>query len=251
MGAWVKSQLQKVGTVVPTQFYKNSSSMKKKIYVLIACEESQTECIAFRQMGAAAYSCDLQKCSGGHDEWHIRDDVEPYLKGRRYFKTEDGRIHHVPCWDLIIAHPPCTYITRAGAVNLYIGGQLDPVRDAYGIVAADFFRKCLNAKAPFVAVENPVPMKRYQLPPLTQIVQPWEHGAPWTKPICLWLKNLPPLLPTVFNPTQKSWVANTRKAKKRSKSFEGIARAMAMQWLDFIARAYKWEKHGYTRDWCR
>lgn len=86
-------------------------------YVLIACEESQTECIAFRQAGAAAFSCDIKACSGNHPEWHIRDDVTPFLKGRRYFKTCDGVEHHVPQWDLIIAHPPCTYLARSGFVR--------------------------------------------------------------------------------------------------------------------------------------
>ena len=210
--------------------------MKRKIYVLIACEESQTECIAFRQAGAAAFSCDIQKCSGDHNEWHIRQDVSPFLKGQRYFTTEDGKIHHVPHWDLIIAHPPCTYLSRVSGVQLYKNGEIDPVRDAYGIVARDFFQRCIDANAKYVAVENPIPLKRYKLPQISQVVQPYEFGEPWTKPICLWLKNLPLLMPTIINPTKKSWIESTRKQRKRSKSFPSIAQAMATQWLTFIER---------------
>lgn len=210
--------------------------MKRKIYVLIACEESQTECIAFRQAGAAAFSCDLQKCSGNHNEWHIRQDVSPFLKGQRYFTTEDGQIHHVPHWDLIIAHPPCTYLSRVSGVQLCKNGEIDPVRDAYGIVARDFFQRCIDANAKYVAVENPIPLKRYKLPQISQVVQPWEFGEPWTKPVCLWLKNLPLLMPTILNPTKKSWIESTRKQRKRSKSFPSIAEAMAAQWLTFIER---------------
>ena len=210
--------------------------MKRKIYVLIACEESQTECLAFRKAGAAAFSCDIQKCSGGHNEWHIRQDVSPLLKGQRYFTTEDGKIHHVPHWDLIIAHPPCTYLSRVSGVQLYKNGEIDPVRDAYGIVARDFFQRCIDANAKYVAVENPIPLKRYKLPQISQVMQPWEFGEPWTKPICLWLKNLPLLMPTIINPTKKSWIGSTRKQRKRSKSFPSIAQAMAAQWLSFIER---------------
>ena len=203
-------------------------------YVLIACEESQTECIAFRQAGAAAFSCDIKACSGNHPEWHIRDDVTPFLKGRRYFKTCDGIEHHVPKWDLIIAHPPCTYLARSGAVHLRRGGQLDELRHAYGIVARDFFMKCLNACAAHVAVENPTPLAIFNLPPYTQAIEPYQFGEGYTKRTCLWLKNLPPLLPMVYSCQRKEWIRSTRKQGKRSKSFEGIARAMAVQWLDQI-----------------
>lgn len=203
-------------------------------YVLIACEESQVECSAFRKVGAAAYSCDLQACSGGHNEWHIRGDVLPFLQGQRYFTTEDGRIHHVPQWDLIICHPPCTYLSKAGANHLVRDNQINEVRWAYGIVAKDFFEKCLAAKAPCVAVENPTPLACWNLPRESQSIQPWEFGHPYTKRTCLWLKNLPLLLPTKLSTGRKSWTATSGKQRKRSRSFEGIAEAMATQWIDVI-----------------
>lgn len=195
---------------------------------------SQVETLAFRAMGVQAFSCDIQACSSGHNEWHIRADATPFLKGQRYFKTEDGRIHHVPRWNLIIAHPPCTYLARSGSVNLYKDGQIDPVREAYGIVAKDFFQKCIDAKAECVCVENPVPMARWQLPKCDLIISPHMFGAPWTKKTCLWLKNLPPLLPTVYHPHPRQWVAHTRKQNLRSRSFEVIAEQMAKQWLPYI-----------------
>ena len=213
---------------------RRSMKKEKYKYVLIACEESQTVCREFRRLGAVAFSCDIQKCSGGHDEWHIRENVLPFLRGRRYFTTEDRKIHHVPQWDLIIAHPPCTYISKAGSNHLVKNGQVNKIREAYGIVAVDFFQKCLDAKAKCVCVENPVPMARWGLPMATQIIGPWQFGHPYTKRTCLWLKNLPPLLPTIFAMPRKSWVRNTHLAKKRSKTFPGIAKAMAEQWFPLI-----------------
>ena len=206
--------------------------MKK--YILVACEESQTVCSAFREIGAIAFSCDIQRCSGGHEEWHIRDDALPFLRGQRYFTTEDKKLHHIPRWDLIICHPPCTYLSKAGACNLIKHGQVDKVREAYGIVAVDFFQQCLTANAKCVCVENPVPMKRWGLPLATQIIEPWQFGHPFTKKTCLWLKNLPPLLPTLFAVPNKQWVKCSSSAKKRSKTFSGIAKAMAEQWLPII-----------------
>lgn len=203
-------------------------------YVLIACEESQTECKAFREVGTVAYSCDIQACSGGHPEWHIRADVTSFLQGRRYFKTEDGKEHHVPKWDLIICHPPCTYLSKAGANHLVKHGCIDEVRYAYGIVAKDFFQKCLAAKAEHVAVENPIPLAIFKLPKCSQAIQPWEFGEPYTKKTYLWLKNLPPLMATCISTGRKQWVKSTRKQRKRSKSFEGIAKAMAEQWIKVI-----------------
>ena len=116
--------------------------MKNIKYVLIACEESQTVCSAFREVGAEAYSLDLQECSGGHPEWHIRDFAEKYLQGRRYFKTQDGTIHHVTRWDLIIAHPPCTYLSKASGIDI----RKDELRRAHGLIAVEFFQQCLDAK---------------------------------------------------------------------------------------------------------
>lgn len=200
--------------------------------VLVACEESQAVCKEFRRKGHEAYSCDIQPCSGGHPEWHIQDDVTQYLK--------------MP-WDLVIAHPPCTYLTVASAVCMFPGHQLNAWRFAQMQDAAEFFRLCLNANSPRVCVENPVPLALAELPPYTQIIEPWYFGDPYLKRTCLWLKGLPELVSE--NPWYGDvtcWVSGGsfdkygnrrrragqgfRDAKTRSKTFPGIARAMANQW---------------------
>lgn len=204
------------------------------INVLIACEESQTECLAFREMGANAFSCDLQPCSGGHPEWHICGDVTPLLNGCTNFQTADGCTWQLSKWNLIIAHPPCTYLSRAAGMFLYRGHQINEQRYRLGLQAAHFFMECYNAKADYVAVENPTPFRIFNLPRPTTFVQPYQFGEAWQKKTLLWLKNLPPLMPTLFAPSFKSYVHCTKGGKKRSKSFQGIARAMAEQWLPYI-----------------
>lgn len=214
--------------------------------VLVACEESQRVCCAFRFRGHQAYSCDLLPCSGGHPEWHIKDDVIPILSGDCGFFTMDGTYHFIDGrWDLIIAHPPCTFLTAAGACNI----PKHPERIQYGFEAADFFLTILNADCEKIAVENPPPMKRFCLPIYTQLVRPWMFGDTNNKPICLWLKGLNELKPTnIVEPDTDvvSWVhkatgkrkscsrwynTNTRQHNKhRSKTFPGIAAAMAQQW---------------------
>lgn len=206
--------------------------MKK--YVLIACEESQVECTEFRKLGVDAYSCDIQRPSGKHPEWHIQGDVTPFLKGRRVFYTNDGKLHRVLKWDLIIAHPPCTYLSKAGATSMFKGKQLNEHRYAYLVVARDFFMQCLSADAKYICVENPTPLKIAELPPHSQVVQPYEYGHPYTKRTCLWLKNLPTLMPEVFSTSRKSWVYLGGSQKHRSRSFKGIAAAMAKQWTPII-----------------
>ena len=229
--------------------------------VLIACEESQEVCKAFRARGHEAYSCDIQECSGGHPEWHIQGDVlgviNPmliidYESESGYFgtmfKTADGTSHHFDGkWDLIIAHPPCTHISNAGARWLFAGGELNEERYNRGLAAKDFFMKFLNADCDRIAVENPIPSSIYKLPQYTQIIQPYEYGHPWSKKTCLWLKGLPPLIPTDIVTDYKPFVSSgsytkthdpkykgaSRKggsAKSRSKTFPGIAKAMAEQW---------------------
>lgn len=206
----------------------------RKIFVLIACERSQVECSAFRALGANAFSCDIQRCAGNHPEWHIQGDVTPFLRGQRYFYTQDGKLHHAGRWDLIIAHPPCTYLSRVASPHLFRGGQLNELRHAYGLVARDFFYKCMNAQADKIAVENPTPNRIWELPKPTQIVQPYEFGHPYQKRTLLWLKNLPPLFPTIWSCGRKSWVANSRLPNTKSRSFEGIAKAMAEQWYPLL-----------------
>lgn len=220
--------------------------------VLVACEESQRVCTAFREQGHEAYSCDIQEPSGGHPEWHIMEDVLNVLNPNRFcgtipFTTMDGRVHWIHgTWDLIIAHPPCTYLSKAGANRLRINGQIQGDRFRKGQTAAAFFMKLLNADCDMVAVENPIPLKIFGLPKYSQIIQPYMFGDPWMKTTCLWLKGLPKLVPdNVVEPTGK-WVncsdhrkyknsdawsrSGVKNAKERSKTFPGIARAMAEQW---------------------
>lgn len=217
--------------------------------VLVACEESQRVCIAFRERGHEAYSCDIKECSGGHPEWHIQGDCLRLFNGGGYtFKTMDGTQHNVPEWDLLIAHPPCTYLSNAGAVRLFPKGVLNQDRYQKGLQGKEFFLKCLNAECKRIAVENPVPTRIYDLPPYTQTIQPYEFGEPYIKKTCLWLKGLPPLKPTnvLCKDVCISWVKGGSKDKygrqrkragttykdsrTRSKTFEGIAKAMAQQW---------------------
>ena len=220
--------------------------------VLIACEESQEVCKAFRERGHLAFSCDLQECSGGHPEWHIQGDVLPIINGNCTFVTMDGKTHiQTGQWDLLIAHPPCTLLSNAGARWLYKGGELNEERYSRGIIAKQFFLNFYNAKCERIAIENPVPSSVFRLPKYSQIIQPYYFGHKATKKTCLWLKGLPDLQPThVVVPykgrriTLKNgktrntcWTMDCGKpfggenrAKLRSKTFSGIAEAMAEQW---------------------
>ncbi len=171
---------------------------KQKMQVLVACEESQRVCMEFRRLGHEAYSCDIEPCSGGHPEWHIQADVLPLLGGGCIFRTADGMCHMVyGKWDIIIAHPPCTYLSNAGAARLYPQkGVLNQERYKKGMEAKEFFMEFYNADCPRIAIENPVPTRVYGLPEYSQIIQPYEHGHPYSKKTCLWLKGLPDLEPT-------------------------------------------------------
>lgn len=207
----------------------------KDFSILIACEESQTECVAWRTAGFDAYSCDIQKCSGNHPEWHICNDVTPYLQGEKHFITQLGERKHVKEWRLIIAHPPCTYLTAASNVHMYNApGKINPERYKQGLQAASFFRKCLSAKAEFVCVENPRPFRMWHFPKPSFVAQPYQFGEPWSKRTYYWLKNLPPLIPTCYCVNVKSFTNSRRGGKARSKSFQGIAQAMVKQWADII-----------------
>ena len=157
--------------------------------VLVACEESQRVCSAFRALGHEAYSCDIIDCSGGRYEWHIKQDVLPLLNGNCKFTTADGTEHTVSGkWDLIIAHPPCTYLSNAGACRLYPKkGQLDHERYKKGLQAKAFFMKLYNADCEHICVENPIPSKVFEMPPYTQTIQPYEYGHPYSKKTCLWI----------------------------------------------------------------
>lgn len=200
--------------------------------VLVACEESQVVCTAFRARGHNAYSCDLQVCSSFHTEWHIVEDVSRLLDGRCSFRTFDGVLHFLDGrWDLIIAHPPCTYLSNAGACRLYPrSGELDLFRFYLGLQGREFFMSCLHADCDRVCVENPVPSKVFDLPKPSQIIQPYEFGHPFSKKTCLWLRGLPCLVPTLYVPEHSQFTNYVKSAKKRSRTFSGIAFAMASQW---------------------
>lgn len=200
--------------------------------ILIACEESQAVCIEMRRLGHEAYSCDIQECSGGHPEWHLQQDVTSLLQEK---------------WDMIIAFPPCTHLAVSGAAH-FAKKRADG-RQQQGI---DFFMQFANADCPRIAIENPIGImsKKWRKP--DQIIQPWWFGDNVGKSTCLWLKGLPPLQqeiterPPVEYHTwttkdgkqkrQELWFYRTRclpyreRGKAASKTFPGIARAMAEQW---------------------
>ena len=218
--------------------------------VLIACEESQRVCTAFRELGHEAYSCDIVECSGGHPEWHIQGDCLPLLNGNCEFETIDGGKHIIEGkWDLIIAHPPCTFLTCTGNrwfnVERYGEKALKRIEDREE--AVKFFMAFVNANCDKIAIENPVGVMstRYRKP--NQIIQPWMFGDAVEKKTCLWLKGLENLKPTdVVDPparqefasgkTMPAWYAEAWKLPKeersrvRSKTFPGFAKAMAEQW---------------------
>lgn len=219
------------------------------MYVLVACEESQRVCEAFRNKGHIAFSCDIDDCSGGHPEWHIKDDVLPLLNGFCSFTTGDGMEHTISQkWDMIIGFPPCIYLTVAGACRLYpTKGVINPERYELGVKAAKFFNAILNADCERIVVENPTPMKVFNLPKYSQVIEPYMFGHPYKKRTCLWLKGVEPLKPTnIITENIVSWVSggskdahgNQRKtkaetfrdSKTRSKTFKGVAEAMAEQW---------------------
>ena len=199
--------------------------------ILLACEESQTVTREFRALGHEAYSCDILPTSGDKPEWHIQADVLEVLKDQ---------------WDMIIGFPPCTYMTNGGAVRMYPKkGQIDLNRYEKAMQAKAFFMAIYNASAKHIAIENPVPMKIIGLPERNQIVQPYEFGDPYSKKTCLWLKNLPKLVPTNVLTEYQPFInggggrmnRSNYKNKtfafgsiERSKTFVGIAKAMANQW---------------------
>ena len=202
--------------------------------VLVACEESQEVCKAFRAQGHEAYSCDIQECSGGHPEWHIQGDVRNVLEGMPFcpirFSTADGASHEVWEWDIVIAHPPCTDLAVSGA-RWFAEKRADGRQQ----MSIDFFMlfTCLPYRTK-VAIENPIGIMSTHYRKPDQIIQPWQFGHGETKATCLWLKGLPKLLPTdiVDGRAHRVWrmPPGPDRAKLRSKTFPGIAKAMAEQW---------------------
>ena len=229
---------------------------KNKMKVLVACEESQRVCIEFRKRGHEAYSCDIQDCSGGHPEWHIQCDVlkvinptdDGELKAISFWTMND-EIHIVEKWDIIIAHPPCTYLTVTGNrwfdVDKYGEKALKRQKDREE--AIKFFMQFANADCERIAIENPIGVMSSEFRKPNQIIHPYMFGDSERKATCLWLKNLPNLTPTnIVEPiiikykngkgTDSPWHMETmglppdERSKARSKTFLGIAKAMAEQW---------------------
>ena len=224
--------------------------------VLVACEESQRVCIEFRKLGHNAFSCDILECSGGHPEWHFKQDCLEVIKNKGGI-LETGECAYVDGWDLMIAHPPCTYLCVSGASWYYHPEDKHlpveqrrphpryPTRRQDQAKATEFFMSIINADVPRIAVENPVGvMSRIYRKP-DQIIQPYYFGDSVRKTTCLWLKNLPNLKPTNIvdkgemvvyknGKTDTKWHCETRSLKNRStvrsKTFPGIAKAMAEQW---------------------
>lgn len=205
-----------------------------RLHVLVACEESQAITAEFRRLGHIAYSCDLQPVKPhGNPYWHIKGDVTPLLDGDTAFNVQAGFLRCVPRWDLIIAHPPCTYLCKVSSVYMVMDGVLQLDRYERMIQAREFFMRCLNAQAPYVAVENPLPMARARLPKPSCFIEPWWFGVKYSKKTLWWLKNLPPLWPTVSNAHHHCFVRASR-GKYRARTFPEVARAVAEQWSAYI-----------------
>lgn len=217
----------------------------KKPNILIACEESQTICNEFRNLGFNAYSCDIQECSGGHPEWHFNRDCFDVIENGGGELQTGGYQFIVGDWDLVIAHPPCTYLARCGErlmnVNKY--GEYAKERLTNRVEAANFFMRFTNIRCKHIAIENPVGyMTGYYRKP-DQIIHPWMFGDNVSKATCLWLKGLPELNIDISKRPEnmnREFFTSTRflkpedRRRARSKTFPGIAHAIATQWGQFI-----------------
>lgn len=189
--------------------------------MIVLCEESQAITIAFRKKGIEAYSCDVKKASGGRPEWHIRDDA-------RNIDFKD--------FGLVIAHPPCTYLSSVTANLLFDknGNIKVEEREKQGWKAREFFMFCYELDVPHLCIENPTPLSYFGLPYYMQTVQPFQFGDPFKKRTCLWLKGLPLLRKTQYVEPLCSWVERTSSSTIRARTFPRIAQAMADQWSQFV-----------------
>ncbi len=218
---------------------------KSNMDVLVACEESQATCKAFRAKGHNAYSCDLQECSGGHPEWHIITDVLTVINGGT-FTTQAGNVVVIEKWHIMIAHPTCTFIANSGVQWLFNkDGSRNENRWQEMQLGCEFFKALLDAPIELKAIENPVPHK-YAVELIgrkyDQLIQPYQFGHPESKATCLWLDGLPKLQGT--KDVKQKWKSlpkneaqrifyippGPERAKLRSKTFEGISFAIADQW---------------------
>lgn len=182
--------------------------------ILVACEESQAVTAAFRQIGHEAFSCDLMETSGSLPQYHIKGDVIPLLKQN---------------WDMLIAFPPCTHLCVSGARWF-----AEKKQNGYQDEAIKFFKQIAFASIPRIAIENPIGVMSFYFRKPDQIIQPWQFGHGETKATCLWLKNLPILKPTNIVPGREHYIhklpPSSERSKLRSKTFNGVALAMANQW---------------------
>lgn len=242
----------------------------KTLNILIACEESQTICKEFRKLGYNAFSCDIIDCSGGHPEWHFKEDCLKIIKDGGG-KLQTGESYYITGeWDLLIAHPPCTFLSSSGAQWYYHPDDKNlpfkdrrphpqfPDRKKHRTEAINFFIELINSNIKHIAIENPIGIMSTYFRKPDQIVQPWWFGDKASKSTCLWLKNLPLLKPTnivekgeyvVFKSGKKmpKWYAdaltNTKTAEERrrlrSKTFQGFAQAIAEQWSEYLTKEQK------------
>lgn len=233
----------------------------RKLNVLIACEESQRVCSEFRALGHNAYSCDLLSCSGGHPEWHFKQDIFEVIENKGGHLQSGKDLFIKGNWDLMIAHPPCTYLSVSGAKWYYHPEDKDlpiserrahpkfPNRSQFREEAAEFFMKLFNSNIEYIALENPIGIMNTRFRKPDQIVHPYHFGDSASKATCLWLKNLSPLQHTnvvdkgeyiLFNSGKKlaKWYSDALTKSKsaqerqtlRSKTFPGFAKAIAQQW---------------------
>lgn len=217
--------------------------------VLVACEESQRVCTAFREKGHEAYSCDILPCSGGHPEWHIKGDVLPLLDGNCKFETADGTKHQTPgCWDMIIAHPPCTRLCTTSQRWLYFGDkEYRRKKISEQQKAIVFFMTIALAKCPRIVIENPMGIMSTAYRKPDCVYNPYDfEGETEQKKTCLWVKGVPPLMPTRKIPLKKDEITqgifkshfdgkaigwnDPECARLRSVTPKGVADAMAELW---------------------
>lgn len=209
-------------------------------YILVACERSQVVARAFRDVGGIAFSCDVRSCCGGRPDWHILGDCSPYLSGLCEFRTEVGERFSVPRWDLIIACPPCAYLSvdRPRLIGSCEDGERHVInyeRIKAMREAAAFFRLCLAAKTEHLCVgSTQICLDEVGLPRPDDGVSLHLWGSAFSKSVWLWLRGLPPLLSGCVNPYPQSWVYDTWESQNLSRVFAGIANAMAAQWFSLL-----------------
>lgn len=218
------------------------------MFVLVACEESQAVTVELRSLGHIAFSCDIKDCSGGFPEWHIKHNVLDLVNGGCHFFTCDGFLHYVSNWDLIIAHPPCTYLSHAGNkyLNIDVYGEKALKRYQLREQAFEFVMQIYNADCDHICIENPKGYINTKFRKPDQTINPFDFGDSFRKRTCLWLKNLPLLIPDyAVPPPEPLYIQNNGKKRfwvdtvsgrdrqaARSKTFPGIARAMAYQFTN-------------------